>query len=92
MSVRFPVRVCVRMRVRVCVCMRAYAIYATLNGNALTICSSHGASIEAKNKTGAMVWDYAIESTDSELLKALVQVYKETKGISEKGRHLFKGT
>ena len=38
-----------------------------------------------------MVWDYAIESSDDALLTALVQVYKQTKGISEKGQHMFKG-
>lgn len=53
---------------------------------------SNGASIEAKNRTGAMVWDYAIENSDDELLTALVQVYKQTKGTSEKGQHMFKGT
>ena len=53
---------------------------------------SNGASIEAKNRTGAMVWDYAIESSDDALLTALVQVYKQTKGISEIGQHMFKGT
>ena len=37
------------------------------------------------------MWDYAIESSDDALLTALVQVYKQTKGISEKGQHMFKG-
>ena len=44
---------------------------------------SCGASIEAKNRVGVMVWDYAIESEDLRLLTALVNVYKEMKGGSE---------